>query len=166
MSGSTNGLRRPFTTIALACAIIAAASVALPWATGFRWSERGYEHPEGVILLAAAVNAILASAIATGDTAVGRTGYARWAAPSGVVMLVAAVWFRLTVVGDGDPAYEHTMVDCFTYPCDVIHAGHGLSIAIVASAAHLVAVAISVTPPLTPQRSPASPWPVPPSSHP
>ena len=158
MSGSNNGIRRPFAALALACGLAAAASVLLPWATGFRWSERGYEHPEGVILLVAAINAALASAIAAGDRTVGRTGYARWAAPSGVVMLAAAVWFRVTVVGDADARFD-LLVNCFTYPCAVIHAGYGLSLAIIASAAYLVSLALSLasTPPL---RSPASDWPV------
>ncbi|HET6614327.1 MAG TPA: hypothetical protein VFH62_00450 [Dehalococcoidia bacterium] len=165
MSGSSKDLRGPFTTIALACAIVAAASVALPWATGFRWSERGYQQAEGMILLVAAVNAILATAIARWDD-VDKTSYARWAAPSGIAMLAAAVWFRVTVIGYADPAFEHTMIDCFTYPCDVIHAGYGLSLAILASAGYLVALALTFTSPLKPQGSPASAWPISPPTQP
>ncbi|MEX0749409.1 MAG: hypothetical protein WD359_01255 [Dehalococcoidia bacterium] len=159
MSGSSSEIRRPFALIALACAMTGIASTFMPWATGFRWSELGVERIEGLIVLVAAINAALVAALGAGG-GIGRQAFARWALTAGGVMLIASLWFRMTVVGDADPVYDGMLINCFSDPCGVIEAGFGLVVAVVASAGYLVAATISCAPPPPPRRSFASNWPL------
>jgi hypothetical protein len=140
-------------------AVIALVATLTTWGSGFRWSELGVERTEGLITLVAAFNAMLAGALAVRGL-IEREAFARWAFAAGAVMFAAPLWFRLATIGNADPAYEQTLIECFYRPCDVIHAGSGVMLAIVAGAAYLITVAISLNPGIRPDRAPASNWPI------
>jgi hypothetical protein len=127
----------------------------------FSWSTLGVEHTSGLVAMGAALAAVLVSALAVTGR-IQRTNAAWWAGAAGAFMVVAPFWFLAFTVGDPDPRYEGTLIDCVDGVCGYINAGPGLMLSVLAGVAYAASAAISLSesrPPDVPsaERAPARP---------
>jgi hypothetical protein len=129
MSGSSSAQRAPFGEIALASAILAIVATFLPW-IHFLETERGLDRTEGLIVLVAAFNGALAAALAVARR-IGRRSFALWAFGSGIAMLGAIGFMRVTAIGERDLGYPAL---CFGDDC-YWRVDAGLNLAAFAAAA-------------------------------
>jgi hypothetical protein len=140
---------------ALAFACTAFASVWMTWYAGTWWSNLGVERGEGLLTLLAAASGMLAASFAMYGLISPRL-FAAWGLASGAALLAVPLWFYWNTIGDPDPAWDQTLIECFNPPCGRIEAGVGLMLAVFAGVGYLLAVAVTLLPDASQDRTSAS----------
>jgi hypothetical protein len=96
-------------------AFIAAGGVALLWAEGFRWSNRGWEYSHGVVALTAAAVSAMVCFLRL-RSAIDRRSYLAAALTGTLIGLLATLRFYFDVVGSTDSVAYRALIEWYIRP--------------------------------------------------